>query len=154
AGFGTDQARPAIPIKRPQQAELIDGHVNVLRKRGEGIHVSEVASLGLPHVIGSVSPQLVFSLASIDSRIRSTVGQYLYLAEWGDVRRLSPLEAVKFCLRDATGPLAFEQIHAIVQGLIKRPCDESTVSACLQAIDAEFDQVLQKWLLPSVSEDT
>lgn len=142
-----------IPVKRSQQAQLIDGLLDALTMRNEGIHISEVMRLGLPHVDGSISPHLIFSIATLDPRIRSTAGEYLYLSEWNDVRRLSPLEAVKVCLHDATSPLSFDQIHTIVQGLIKRPCERSTVSACLQAIEAEYDKAVEKWSVPSVPDD-
>ncbi len=143
-----------IPIKRPQQAQLIDGLVNALMKRNEGIHLSELQSLDLPNVNESISPHLVFSIATLDPRIRSNVGQYLYLSQWNDVRRLSPLEAVKACLHDAVAPLAIDQIRAVVEGLIKRPCEPNTVSACLQAIDAEFDKASNTWSLPRFADDT
>ncbi len=143
-----------IPIKRDQQAQVIGALLDALTKRNEGIHISELGSLGLPHVDGSISPHLIFSIATLDPRIRSTASQCLYLSEWNDARRLTPLEAVKACLHDATGPLAFDQIHVIVQGLIKRPCDASTVSACLQALDAEFDKATNTWSFSTFADES
>jgi hypothetical protein len=119
----------------------------------EGIHISEIADLNLPEVTGSIYPYLIVSIAILDSRIRSNAGQYIYLSEWDDARRLSPLEAVKACLNDSVSPLAIGQIHSIVESLIKRPCNASTVSACLQAIDADFDKASNTWSVPSVVDD-
>jgi hypothetical protein len=143
-----------IPLKRPQQAQLIDGLVNALMERQEGIHISEISSLHLPNIDESISPQLVFYIATLDPRIRSNAGQYIFLSEWDDVRRVSPLEAVKACLHDATNPLSIEQVRAVVEGLIKRPCETRTVSACLQAIDADFDKGTNTWSLAISSDDT
>ena len=143
-----------VPIKRPQQAHLMDELVNALVQRQEGIHISEVAALHLSIIEESISPQLVFSIAALDPRIRSNAGQYIYLSEWNDVRRVSPLEAVKACLHDTTNPLPLEQVRAIVEGLVKRPCETRTISACLQAIDADFDKADNTWSLPSFSDET
>jgi hypothetical protein len=104
-------------------------------------------------VNASISPYLVFSIATLDSRIRSNAGQYIYLSEWDDVRRLSPLEAVKACLHDSVSPLAIGQIRSIVEGLIKRPCDPTTVSACLQAVDADFDKASNTWSILSNADE-
>ena len=140
-----------VPVKRYQQGQLIDELVNVLTERNEGIHISEIQGLCLHNT--SISPYLVLSIATLDPRIRSNVGQYFYLAVWDDVRRLSPLEAVKGCLHDAVAPLGIEQIRAVTEGLIKRPCATATVSQCLRAIDAEFDKGSNTWSVPRSLDD-
>ena len=66
---------------------------------------------------------------------------------------MTPLDAVKACLNASVSPLAIEQIRSVVEGLIKRSCSVSTISACLQAIDADFDKSSNAWSIPSIPDE-
>ena len=99
-----------LPIKRPEQCRLIDHLVDVLHRKGNGVHFSESDLLDL-EAWSPVTPHLAFALASLDSRLRVSPGQYLYLEEWGGPRRETRLEAVRNVLAAAGQPLLLDAIR-------------------------------------------
>jgi hypothetical protein len=134
-----------LPIKRLDQVHLIDGVIRMLRDKSAGIHISEIPKLNLPRVDHTVPPHVVFSIATRDPRLRVNVGQYIFLNEWGDARRISTIDAVRSLMQEASAPLSLDDIVAKVEATIERPCDKQSVSACLQVIDATFDSVNPVW---------
>ena len=112
--------------------------VNSLEKRGSGIHASELRSR-LPNMPG-LTAEAVFSLSSLDPRLRVSVGQYLYLSEWGGPRRETISEAVTTILEQASGPIAFNKIVELVQSRLGRTCERTAISGCLAGLGASFDQ--------------
>lgn len=143
-----------VPIKRSQQRDLIEALIQGLRVRSEGIHVSELAEMNLPFVTSATSPYLVLTLASLTPRLRTSVGQYIYLSEWSDARRASPTEAVNDVLDGAQRPLSTEEIRFAVEARIRRTCDARTVLACLQAAEAQFNSDAGTWTAGERSERT
>jgi hypothetical protein len=127
-----------VPIKRHDQPKLIDIIIRHLIIRGKGIHVSEMASL-LPQLT-NITAEAVFSLAILDARLKTSVGQYLYLAEWGEPRRESLKDAVENILRAAGDPISLHDLVALVSERIGRKIEKPVISSCLQAIDAVLDQ--------------
>lgn len=132
-----------VPIKRQDQPALLDGLVEILRERGDGVHTSELA--GISNVLAGLSPSVIFSLASGDSRLKINQGHYLYLSEWGGPRRKSVSEATEMVLAQAAGPLHFDEIVDAVRTNVRRQCDRTAVSACLQGLEAVHDPVSGQW---------
>ena len=141
-----------VPIKRTQQPHLIEALIQDLSTRGEGIHISELTEMNLPFVSSVTSPYLVLAISNLYPQLRSSVGQYIYLSEWSDPRRVSPTEAVNDVLNSAVLPLSTEEIRLAVEARIRRVCDMRTVSACLQAAEAQFRGDTGTWTLNKLSE--
>lgn len=135
-----------IPIKREGQKRILDTLVEVLNKRGSGIHQSEISESKVLSSVG-MSVTAFFSLATTDRRIRTSSGRFLYLEEWGGPRRETISEAVRYVLRAANTPLKFEQIHERVAARVGRAFSPSAVSACLQALEASLDTRIGMWVL-------
>jgi len=138
-------------VKRPSQLALAERLVGELQQRGNGLHISE-----LPDTLASTfpvfgSPTAVFSLASLDPRLRTDTGQYLFLAAWGESRRQSIPEAVASILESAVEAISIDHIMREVEKRVKRPCERSTVSTCLQSLNATFDPETHLWISPSGS---
>src|SRR5262249_47540087 len=126
--------------------------VELLSARGQGIHVSELASVRLPFLSAEAAP-FVLALSGLDARLRTTASDYVYLSAWEDPRRESPSEAVRNALLAAAVPLNSEQIRGAVELRIKRPYAPATISSCLQAIDAVYSEGLRTWSLPSAPDE-
>ena len=133
-----------ISIKRADQTLLLDGLVNILSDRGFAIHASELSMEAIP--FSSLPAEAIFSLAATDRRMRVNPAQHLYLSEWGGPRRESVSEAVQTVLTTTYAPLRFDEIVAQVEARVGRPCERSSISACLQALEAVLDQSTGRWL--------
>jgi hypothetical protein len=132
-----------VSVKRPDQPALLDGLVDILRRRRFAIHASELVSAGMSATLLSAS--VVFSLVAADARMRVNQAQYLYLADWGDPRRESVSEAVEAVISSASSPLRFDEIVACVEARVRRSCERTAISACLQAIEAVLDEDTGRW---------
>ena len=137
-------------IKRADQSTLNEELVEVLRRRGRGIHVTEIGQVAAAAVARwpGLNPGVIFSVAGLDGRLRISGGQYLYLEAWGTPRRLTLGEAIKGVLRDAAGPLAFEEIATLAKKRVQREPGNPAVSTYLQTIGALFDPTSRTWVLP------
>lgn len=126
-----------VPIERQDQAELTQLLVSALESRGGALHSSELDVLtssrwpGLTHA-------MTFSLATLDSRLRSTTGQYLYLASWGEPRRETLLEAVRSALLEVAEPVTLEALSLLVDSRVGRSVSRQNVSASLQSVGARY----------------
>ena len=109
-----------LPIKRSEQGRLTEHLLDVLRRKGSAVHFSEFHLLKL-EAWPSVTPHLAFTLATLDPRLRVSSGQYLYLQEWGDPRRETPVECVRHVLTDAGRPLSIDAIAGSVTVDSARP---------------------------------
>lgn len=139
-----------LSIKRPQQKRVLDGIVDMLQKRGNGIHYSELE--GSPTLSGwKLSVTGFFGLAVTDSRLRVSVGGHLFLQEWGEPRRESLTDAVRIVMDGAPAPLAISDIVDLVEARLGRSCDRAAISACLQTIDAVYHPSDGVWMKTAVS---
>ncbi len=141
-----------LPIKRRDQAALIDDILMILHRKEAGIHISEIEAL-VPQTWHGLTSAMIFSLASLNERLRVGVGQYLYLADWGGPRRETLLEAVRYVLSEATEPLTLEGIASQAERRLDRRPPKGAVSGCLQSLDVKFDPVSRTWVLSKASTD-
>ncbi|MDP3410806.1 sigma factor-like helix-turn-helix DNA-binding protein [Bosea sp. (in: a-proteobacteria)] len=133
-----------MPIKRDKQQLLSDDFVRALEERQVGIHITEIVNF--VDAPPNVASEALFSIATLDSRLRVNVGQYIFLAAWGEARRQNIHEAVL-----STLSTQYASFNAIVKGVaeaIGRPVDRRVVSASLQSSGAEFDGN-ESWRLSS-----
>jgi hypothetical protein len=96
-----------------------------------------------------LSPETIFSLTSLDARLQTTTSQYLFLREWSEPRRETLANAALSTLREAVSPLSLDEVVDGVQKRILRKCEKRTVSSCLKAVDATFDEMTGKWSAPA-----
>lgn len=141
-----------LPIKRDDQAALIEDLVMTLHKKASGIHVSEIETI-VPQAWPGLTAKMIFGLASLDERLRVGAGQYLYLTEWGSPRRETLLEAVRHVLCEATEALNLESIAALTERRLDRGQLKGGVSACLQSLDASFDPINRTWVFSKAEAD-
>ena len=141
-----------LPIKRGDQAALLEDLVMALHKKASGVHVSEIETIA-PQAWPGLTAKMIFGLAGLDERLRVGAGQYLYLAEWGGPRRETLLEAVRHVLCEATVPLTLENIAALTERRLDRGQLKGGVSACLQSLDASFDPINRTWVFSKGEAD-
>ncbi|MER8970347.1 hypothetical protein NKI25_32865 [Mesorhizobium sp. M0808] len=140
-----------LVIKRPDQPKVLDALATLLGQRKTGVHFSELENSPSLKALG-LSATAFFSLATTDPRFRVNVHRYLYLQEWGAPRRESIAEAVKGLMDAADAPQTFESIVGLAEARMGRGCDRSAVSACLQSLDAVYDQTAGTWRLPIAND--
>lgn len=141
-----------LPIKREDQAALIEDLVATLQGKASGIHITEIEAIA-PQAWPGLTPKMILSLASLDARLRVGAGQYLYIGTWGNSRRETLSEAVGHVLRDATCPLNLETIAAHVTDRLDREPEKGGISACLQSLGATFDSGDRTWTLSAVDAE-
>lgn len=124
-----------VPVKRAEQTELQEKLVKMLEARGSGLHISEISQ---PETPGFTS-RMLLSLAALDSRLRVSPGQYLYLRAWGSPRRATIGEACLDALRQSS-PVSFEELYDAVVERVGRACARTEVSSALQGLEARLDE--------------
>lgn len=134
-----------VPIKRQDQNALFDDLEAFLAISTTGVHISEIESVNFGRVSG-VPGNVIFALASSDSRFHVSIGQYLYLTEWGGPRRVSITEAIRSILNENVRPLSLDEIVLLVSKSLDRSIDRNAVSGRLQTLDAIFNAEDRTWL--------
>jgi hypothetical protein len=124
-----------VPLKRAEQGELQEKLVKMLETRGSGLHISEIHHPDIP----GLTSRMLLSLASLDSRIQVSAGQYLYLRAWGSPRRATIGEACLEVLKQSS-PIGFEELYGAVVEHVGRACARSDVSSALQGLEARLDE--------------
>jgi hypothetical protein len=145
----------------PEGARFVAAQlVEKLRELNYGIHVSELLNVlsgtlcDIP--TNSLSPHGVVALAQ-DYGVKIDRGQYVYLSEWGESRRMTIQDGIRRALSEigAQG-LPLDQLIERVNDLTKRHCSRETISQLLQAVDACWDVDTGSWRLEkaaSIDED-
>jgi hypothetical protein len=134
-----------VPIKRADQPALIEGLIAILCRKQSGIHISEMQKLNLGSMRPGLSPQIVFSLATRDRRLRVNSEEYLFLDEWGSPRRESLMDAVSNILIEDPRPIGLDGIVDLAEIRMQRPCTKAAVLNCLQALNAKYDTRNETW---------
>lgn len=141
-----------VPIARADQPDLINHLISCLEQKGSGIHASEVGSYLLP-VWKDVPQQIVFSLGVTDPKLRVSVGQFLYLAEWGGPRRETVFQIVQRLVDNTTGKFASEDIIRSLKAECTLAFDSSQVSACINSAGAVYDTTARLWCVDRSGSD-
>jgi hypothetical protein len=140
-----------ISVKRAEQPELLEEVVKLLRTRSFALHASEITGTFIAEK--GLSAATIFSLAAADPRMRVNGSQDLYLTEWGGPRRESISEAVPKVLATAGSGIRFDDLVEQVGARVRRACDRTAISACLQALEATLDRTSGRWSLPANDVD-
>lgn len=132
------------PIARHDQTDLIECLISALEARGEALHASELGEL-LSSRWPELTSAMAISLATLDPRLRSAPGQYLYAQSWGDPRRETLSEAVKTVLLEANAPVTLESVSLLVGSRLGRSVPKERISASLQSLGAIYNPNEGTW---------
>lgn len=140
-----------------EQSQLNDALLKILLERNSGIHISEILP-ALGNVVEAVSyikdPALIFALARRNSRMRVSVGNYLYLSEWGEPRRMQKSEAVARALQHAGDKgLATNELLMSASALLRREISREGLYADISAAGARFDEEKRRWVILNTRDD-
>jgi hypothetical protein len=145
-----------IPFSTGEGSAIMDRLVTVLHERGKGLHVSEIRSVletTVPEVAKVEDPTLFFGLAHRDGRCAVGKGQYVYLREWGEPRRVTVVEAVRRTLEAAGRQgLTLDQVVAGAEAVIERPLPRLVVGYACSNIGANYDEASLRWTISSAPE--
>jgi hypothetical protein len=140
-----------VAIKRADQPKLVELLLGVLAKRGRGIHISELRDAGA--LASDIPPEAIFAIAALDTRLRVNTGQYLFLVEWGEPRRLSAPEAVREVLNEHNEPLHLTEIAKHAVRKLQRSCETRIISRLLINVGAKHLGE-SMWIRGEVADDT
>lgn len=146
-----------LALNDDEQTQLIDVLEKILRDRNSGIHISEIASC-LEGVFEPASritdPVGIFAVAQRSPIIRKSSGNYLFLSEWGEPRRMSKAQAVLEVLKQSGNyGLTANEIVKSASGLLGREIPRETVYVDIAAAGAKFDEDKKRWLITSAVDD-
>lgn len=141
-----------LPLKRANQAEFNEKLVHRLAADGHGLHVSELGDL-IRNEANGLTPAMAFSIAALDTRMAVSIGQHLYLREWGGPRREALTESVREIMLAADRPMSLDDLGQRASERTGRHIDRARLSASLQSLEAKFDPVGRMWSLPSSMEE-
>lgn len=140
-----------FPIDSYDQAHLIDLLKNLLLEKNVGIHVSELYTCldGIFEPIARIKyPTAILALAQRSSRLRVSIGGYLYLPEWGEPRRMQKSQAIFEAIKQAgAAGLSAREIVNSASTILGRPVERDTIYGTLSAVGARFDESVQRWVL-------
>lgn len=146
-----------ITLNSDEQTQLVDVLENMLRDRNSGIHISEISSC-LAGVFEPASrindPVVIFAIAKRSPIIRKSPGEYLFLSEWGESRRMSKAHAVLEVLRQSGNyGLTANEIVKSASGLLGREIPRETMYVDIAAAGAKFDEDKKRWVITSEVDD-
>jgi hypothetical protein len=115
-----------VNVINPQA--LLDQLINHLQATQEGVHTSEVAK-----ILGDIDEDDAQGLLGLikQNGMRRDRGQYVYLSDWEDSRRIWPAHAVEQVLDSKPQGASIEKIRLEVNGLTKREINPIYISHML-----------------------
>ncbi|MGZ8180876.1 MAG: DNA-directed RNA polymerase subunit alpha C-terminal domain-containing protein [Methylobacter sp.] len=145
-----------LPLNADEQVQLIDVLQEILRNRNNGIHISEIF-LCLEDIFEPISriknPEVLFAVAQRSGLMSKSYGDYLYLSEWGEPRRLNSAQAIIEALKkaDSTG-LRTKEIIQSASAILGRQIQRDCIYGALSAAGARVDESTKRWILPDTKE--
>ncbi len=123
-----------------------------LQQRQTGLHLSELPGVSGLESAGGATLDAAWMAVAETAGIRVDRGQYAYLAEWGESRRLAVPDAVKSAFEDV-GPTGvfFDDICLRVNALTQRQVPSGHISQALRGMELSYDPVSRLWT-PDVSD--
>lgn len=145
-----------FPLDSDEQAQLIEVLQSLLREQNKGIHVSELAAYldGIFEPASRIKhPTAILALAKRSGHFRVSTGDYLYLPEWGEPRRMQKSEAIVEAIKQAgSNALKISELIISASTILGRPVERETIYYALTAAGARFDETMQRWILPDTEE--
>jgi hypothetical protein len=146
-----------LALNADEQAQLIDVLEKMLQDRNSGIHISEIASCleGVFEPASRITDSVgIFAVAQRSPNIRKSSGEYLFLSEWGEPRRMSKAQAVLEVLRQSGNyGLTANEIVKAASGLLGREIPRETMYVDIAAAGAKFDEDKKRWVITSAVDD-
>ncbi len=139
-----------IPFSLEQQ-ELIKGILeNRLLISQKGLHKTELleALKDFPgiEIFADSDPALFVSIALRSDMMRYANGNYLYLGDWGDARRMTVEEAVRIALEQAGSEgLRAQELREVTNGIIGYQISIHAIYGPLSAIGARYNPNTGYW---------
>ena len=138
-----------VPVPFSDQQDLMDQLVIALEARQSALHISEVTS-----VIDSRAfpAEGLFSLATLDDRLTTSKGSYVYLKEWGNSRSETIRAAMTAEFRDVP-QMTIRELLVAVEKRLGRSIKVETLYSTLQALGAQYLKSTGKWSFPKDDDD-
>lgn len=135
-----------IPFNEDRANAIVDEIISVLKERNTGLHVSEIIpSLNLNRdIVQDVNPIMLAALACRREQVKSSMGGYVYLAEWNGPRRLSVSEAVEQAFDTFTAGVLAVEVAKKATTLLGRELASGVASSILMKI-AFYDPDKKLW---------
>lgn len=144
-----------LPLTETEQEAVFDEIEEILRQRQSGLHVTEI--VGALCKTGELAERIdgttLMALAQRSGRMRVSYGQYLYLTEWGEPRRMQLVDAVKTALAQSSNGLRTQEVAEAASALTGRPINSQNIHVSLSAIGAEWSEKLERWSLADATEE-
>lgn len=145
-----------FPLDNREQLQLIEALQSLLREQNKGIHVSELVVCldGIFEPISRIKyPTAILALAQRSGHLRVSVGDYLFLPEWGEPRRMQKSQAIVEAIKQAgAAGLSASEIVNSASTILGRPVERETIYHALTSAGARFDGTIQRWILLDTEE--
>jgi len=141
-----------VPFSESDAKLLTDEMEEVMRRSGEGLHISEIVG-ALKETADLASrvkdPALLVALAVRAGRIKSAKGGYIHPSDWVNARRLCSNEAMQAALKEA-GPNGWTMyaLAARASGFLGREIPPYVASRLLISAGASFNEDRGVWFMP------
>jgi len=144
-----------LPFSSKEADQVLFEIKKLLDERGTGLHVTEIrdaVSVNVPIAAMVTDSALFIGLAQKQHDFAVAKGQYLYLADWGEPRRVTISEAVTIVLTRA-GSRGLPTANAIsqVEALIERTFPKHQWGPACYSVGAVYDETLGCWSLSSLA---
>ena len=140
-----------LPLNADEQAQLIDVLQKILRDRNNGIHISEIFPCleGIFEPASRIKdPEVLFAVAQRSSLMSKSPGDYLFLSEWGEPRRIKKSQAIIEALkRSGSTGLKTSEILKSASAILGRPVERDSVYGTLSAAGARINETTKRWSL-------
>lgn len=143
-----------LPLTEIEQGAVFDEIEEVLRQRQSGLHVTEIVEklTKTRELSEGIDGTTLIALAQRSGRMRVSYGQYLYLTEWGEPRRMQLADAVKTALKKSPNGLHAQELVEAASVLIGRPINRDAIYGPLSTIGAEWSEKTGRWSLADATE--
>lgn len=146
-----------LPLGTTEQAQLIDVLQKILLDKNAGIHISEIMPC-LEGIFEPASwikdPTLIFAVAQRSGLMRKSVGEYLYLPEWGEPRRMQRSQAVLEVLRQSgEHGLTANEIVKLASSLLGFEIQRENIRGDILSAGARFDEEKKRWIIASAVDE-
>jgi len=109
-------------LTKKQRQKMLDTLYLVLKKRQEGLHITELKNSLIKAGI-TVPPHftnyMVLSLSQTESRFQVRRGQIVGLSKWPDAKRISIKEAIEQIAKNFHSPMTMQEIRHSIEEIVK-----------------------------------
>lgn len=146
-----------LPVSPTEMEKMLDCVDDALRKRGVGLHASELTAVFDASNLAfasRVNHATFYAIASRDSRLQVDAGGYVGLAGWDDTRRLSITAAGRRLAKEGTSPMSLDELRERLSVLVGRPLSRLDAANTLRDNGYTYDPNAKIWTLPPECDET